>query len=184
MDEDDFELNNLLNQIDSENNLISLQTLIFLTRNNRVNNRIRRNQIRRNQIRKRINPMIEFNRMKFKKRFRFYKDEVEYLYRLIDGPRTLEPEVCFLMLISITNIFKCSIKCILGHSSGIHFAWDLETSYCSTFLRHWNILPSYRRYVWRWQKHCSKICVRSIILDCHEIKKSLYHNATDTTRAA
>lgn len=46
MDEDDFELNNLLNQIDSENNLISLQTLIFLTRNNRVNNRIRRNQIR------------------------------------------------------------------------------------------------------------------------------------------
>lgn len=90
MDEDDFDLNNLLNQIDSENNLISLQMLNFLTRNNRVDNRIRRNHVR-----KRINPMIEFNRSKFKERFRFNKDEVEYLYHLIDGPRTLEPEVCF-----------------------------------------------------------------------------------------
>ncbi|XP_055309089.1 putative nuclease HARBI1, partial [Sitodiplosis mosellana] len=55
----------------------------------RNNNR----RVRRNHIRTRIDPMNEFNKREFRARFRFHKDEVGYLYHLIDGPRTLDPIV-------------------------------------------------------------------------------------------
>lgn len=97
MNEEDFELNNLLNNINNENNLLNLQFMEVLRRGNDFR--------RRNRIRRRIDPMMEYNSRDFKRRFRLYKDEVEYLYNLIDGANTLEPMVIhYWPKISITSI--------------------------------------------------------------------------------
>lgn len=84
MDED-LELNNLLNNINNYNNLLNFKILNILRRG--------KNFPTRNRIRTRVDPMNEFNDRDFKNRFRFYKNEVQYIYNSIDGPNTLEPMV-------------------------------------------------------------------------------------------
>lgn len=97
MDEEDFELNNLINNINNENNLLNIQFMAVLRRGN--------NFRRRNRVQRRINPMVECNRREFKRRFRFHKNEVEHLYNLIDGRNTLEAMVYTLFKLQ-TNSFK------------------------------------------------------------------------------
>lgn len=85
MNEEDLELTNFLNQMDNSNNLLNLQLLSLLKRDFDYRHEYR--------LRRRIDYMNDFNRRDFKKRFRFYKDEVEYIYHLIDGENTLQPMV-------------------------------------------------------------------------------------------
>lgn len=85
MDEEDLEINNLLNNINNYNNLLNLQILEILERGNSFP--------KKNRVRRRNDPMIEFNNRDFKNRFRFYKNEVNNIYELIDGSNTLKPIV-------------------------------------------------------------------------------------------
>lgn len=101
MDEEDFELNNLINNINNESNSLNIQVLAILRHGDAFR--------RRNQVRRRINPMVEYSRREFKRRFRFYKDEVEQLYNLIDGQNTLEPSVytLFTSNCKLETFLKC-----------------------------------------------------------------------------
>lgn len=81
-----------LNNVFNQNNFSNLKILRYLRRRRGVVYR-RRRQYR---IRRRIDPMIEYNRREFKRRFRFSKEEVRYLFNLIDGPNTLQPMVCII----------------------------------------------------------------------------------------
>lgn len=83
-------LNNLLNYFNNTNNSMNFQLLNKLNRGGNCRRK------REYNIKKRVDPMAEYSRRDFKKRFRFYKDEVEYLYHLIDGPNTLDPIVNYL----------------------------------------------------------------------------------------
>lgn len=83
---EDFELYNLLNQIDNINNFRNIRIVEMLEHNNV--------QIpRKYRIKKRVNPIQDYDENEFKHRFRFSKNEVKYLYDLIDGQSTLEPIV-------------------------------------------------------------------------------------------
>lgn len=85
MDDEDFGLNNLWGYFDNLNNLSNWKLLNSLKRGVKHRKKYR--------VRERINPMIDYDRDEFKQRFRFYKDEVEYIYNLIDGSNTLHPAV-------------------------------------------------------------------------------------------
>lgn len=87
-----LELINLLNTFDNLNNFLNLRFLNYFKWREGV---IRRRKIRREyRIRRRINPLTEYNNLHFKKRFRFSKEEVKYIYELVDGQETLQPMVC------------------------------------------------------------------------------------------
>lgn len=87
MDADDLGLYNLLNHFQDANNRSNLISIEYL---NHFNHRNVRNKRRK---KKHINPMVDYSSREFKKRFRFYKDEVEYIFNLIDGENTLEAMV-------------------------------------------------------------------------------------------
>lgn len=86
MDGEEFELHNLLNEIDNENNLINIQIMEGMIYNNVP---IRRKY----HVRKRLNPMEDYDDDEFKRRYRFTKNQVQELYNLVDGQNTLEPTV-------------------------------------------------------------------------------------------
>lgn len=87
MDPDNLEFYNLLNQLANENNASNSMNIQYL---NRVH---KRNLHKKRRAKKRINPMIEYGPLEFKKRFRFSKTQVKYIYDLVDGRSTLEPMV-------------------------------------------------------------------------------------------
>lgn len=87
MNAQDLELFRLLSQLENENNFNNLLNVQYL---NIFDNKYVRKKHRKKT---RINPMIEYGRREFKKRFRFSKSEVKMLYDLIDGTTTLEPMV-------------------------------------------------------------------------------------------
>lgn len=84
MKAEDFELDNLLNQLQNANNLINIQSISILKNIEGRKKRIKR---------KRINPMVDYGRREFKRKFRFSKTEVKHIYDLLDGKNTLEPIV-------------------------------------------------------------------------------------------
>lgn len=105
MQEQDLEFLDQLNQFDNENNLLNLQ---FLNLSNR--------RKREYRIRRRRNPMTQYNDRHFKNRFRFSKNEVKYIYRLIDGSNTLHPKAsnCVEYSVILLKPFQIILISIFG----------------------------------------------------------------------
>lgn len=92
MDENDIELFDLLNDLNNFNDQANLFYRDCLNR-----------QFRKYNVRKRFDPFVEYTNIEFKRRFRFCKNQVRYIYDLIDGADTLEPMVIFFLFTTNYN---------------------------------------------------------------------------------
>lgn len=96
MDNDDIDFYEFLDGMNNEINFINQEYLQLLNYDMNVNRR-------KYHVRQRINPIEEFDNEEFIRRFRFSKDEVKFIYDLLNGNETLEPMVFIL-------IFRNNVK--------------------------------------------------------------------------
>lgn len=83
MDDHDFDLYEIIDNINNQNNLLILQYFRATVERRK----------RKYVVRKRLDPFLDFDDQEFERRFRFSKNQVENLFNLINGRETLDPLV-------------------------------------------------------------------------------------------
>lgn len=99
------EVLNYLNEVAAENFLQNQQLLDLI---NAVGS-----EKRKYTVHQRIDPFIEYDDAEFERRYRLSKPFVDEIYRLIDGPNTLQPMVNFsVFLIFCLQIIQLNDKLV------------------------------------------------------------------------